>query len=63
MRDQQLFMNGRAMQAAIHGHAALRADDRMKGPAVICEMDSTTPIHVGHVGDSDDFGCLLLQPD
>jgi len=47
----------------MYDRAGLRAGDRVKGPAVICEMDSTTLIHVGHVGEVDDIGCILIQPD
>jgi N-methylhydantoinase A len=63
VRDHELFMGGRMMPAAIYDRAALRAGDKVKGPAVICEMDSTTLIHVGHVGEVDDFGCILIRPD
>jgi N-methylhydantoinase A len=63
VRDHELFMDGRAMPAAIYDRAGLKAGDKVKGPAVICEMDSTTLIHVGHVGEVDDFGCILIRPD
>ncbi|MFN7397815.1 MAG: hydantoinase/oxoprolinase family protein [Sandaracinobacter sp.] len=63
VRDHELFMDGRVMPAAIYDRAKLKAGDKVKGPAVICEMDSTTLVHVGHVGEVDDFGCILIRPD
>lgn len=63
LRDHELFMDGKAMPAVIYDRAKLKAGDKVKGPAVICEMDSTTLIHAGHVGDVDDFGCILIRPD
>jgi N-methylhydantoinase A len=63
VRDHELFMDGRAMPATLYDRAALRAGDRVPGPAIICEMDSTTLVHAGHVGEVDDFGCILIRPD
>ncbi len=63
LRDHELFMDGRVMPAAMYDRGRLKAGDTMKGPAIICEMDSTTPVHAGHVGELDDFGCILIRPD
>lgn len=63
VRDHELFMDGRVMPAVIYDRAKLKAGDKVKGPAVICEMDSTTLVHAGHVGEVDDFGCILIRPD
>ncbi len=63
VRDHELFMDGRVMPAAIYDRAKLRSGDKVKGPAVVCEMDSTTLIHAGHVGEVDAFGCILIRPE
>jgi N-methylhydantoinase A len=62
VRDHELFMDGRVMPAAIYDRSKLMAGDKVKGPAVVCEMDSTTLIHAGHVGEVDAFGCILIRP-
>ncbi|MGL6043482.1 MAG: hydantoinase/oxoprolinase family protein, partial [Sandaracinobacteroides sp.] len=62
LRDHSLFMDGREMAAQIYDRAGLRAGDKVKGPAVVIEMDSTTLIHAGHVGEVDAFGCILIRP-
>jgi N-methylhydantoinase A len=63
LRDHSLYMEGREMAAAIYERAKLRAGDRVPGPAIVVEMDSTTLIHAGHVGEIDDFGCILIRPE
>jgi N-methylhydantoinase A len=62
LRDHELFMDGRAMPATLYDRARLKAGDAIKGPAIVCEMDSTTLVHAGHVAEVDAFGCLLIRP-
>ncbi|MFN7176293.1 MAG: hydantoinase/oxoprolinase family protein [Thermaurantiacus sp.] len=63
VRDHQLWMNGAAREAAIFDRARLRAGDIIRGPAIVTEMDSTTLIHVGHTGEVDPFGNILIRPE
>ena len=44
MRDHTLWMDGREQAAVIYDRAKLRAGDVIPGPAIVCEMDSTTLI-------------------
>jgi N-methylhydantoinase A len=61
--DHKLWMDGREQDAIIYDRARLRAGDRITGPAIITEMDSTTLVHSGHVATVDDFGNLLINPE
>jgi N-methylhydantoinase A len=63
LRDHSLFMEGREMDAIIYDRSKLRAGDKVKGPAIVIEMDSTTLIHNAHVGEADSFGCILIRPE
>jgi N-methylhydantoinase A len=63
LREHSLFMDGREMAAAIYDRAKLKAGDKVRGPAVVIEMDSTTLIHNAHVGEVDSFGCILIRPE
>ncbi len=63
LRDHELWMDGRAQAAAIYDRARLRAGDRVPGPAIICEMDSTTLVHAGHFASVDSFGNILIRPE
>ena len=63
VRDHQLWMDGRAMDAAIYDRSRLRAGDVVRGPAVVTEMDSTTLIHAGCAGTIDHMGNILIRPE
>ena len=49
--------------ATIYDRALLKAGNRISGPAIICEMDSTTLVLNGHVADVDAFANILINPE
>jgi len=61
MRDHTLWMDGREQAAVIYDRALLRAGDMIPGPAIVCEMDSTTLIESGCVGTVDAVGNILIN--
>jgi N-methylhydantoinase A len=63
VRDHEVWMDGAARAAVIYDRSKLRAGDIIKGPAVVTEMDSTTLIHLGHAGEVDPFGNILIRPE
>ena len=52
----------RRAPATVYDRARLEAGNRVPGPAVVTEMDSTTLILPDHVGEVDRYGNLLLRP-
>jgi N-methylhydantoinase A len=58
----KVFADGREHPANIYDRALLRAGDRIMGPAVVTEMDSTTMILPGHVGQVDEVGNIIINP-
>jgi N-methylhydantoinase A len=60
--DTKVYANGKSHAAKIYDRSLLKADDRIKGPAVVTEMDSTTLILPDHVGEIDDVGNIIIQP-
>ena len=62
VRDHEVWMDGAVRPAVIYDRSKLRAGDRVPGPAIVTEMDSTTLIHLGHTGVVDDFGNILINP-
>ncbi|RMF07673.1 MAG: hydantoinase/oxoprolinase family protein [Alphaproteobacteria bacterium] len=62
IRDHQVYMDGTMRDAVIYDRARLRAGDRIPGPAIVIEMDSTTLILNDHVGEVDRFGNILINP-
>jgi len=58
----EVFVDGQARAANIYDRAKLKAGDRIEGPAIVVEMDSTTLILPGHVGEIDAVGSILIRP-
>ncbi len=58
----QVWIGGREHPAQIYDRALLRAGDRIAGPAIVTEMDSTTLILDGHSGAVDEVGNILVRP-
>ncbi|MGK4495693.1 hypothetical protein ACSLVN_28180, partial [Klebsiella pneumoniae] len=56
IRDHEVWMDGRLQPAVIYDRAKLLAGDVIPGPAIVCEMDSTTLIESGCVGTVDAVG-------
>ena len=61
--DHKLWMDGREQDAMIYDRAKLKSGDRIPGPAIVTEMDSTTLVHSGHVATVDAFGNILINPE
>jgi N-methylhydantoinase A len=62
MRDHEMWMDGGLQQGAIYDRSKLRAGDRIPGPAIVIEMDSTTLIETGCVATVDAVGNILINP-
>ncbi|GGA56141.1 hydantoinase/oxoprolinase family protein [Sphingomonas psychrolutea] len=62
LRDHILWMDGAEQAAAIYDRSKLRAGDRIVGPAVVVEMDSTTLIETRHIATVDAVGNILINP-
>jgi N-methylhydantoinase A len=57
-----IWVDGAPVDATIYARPQLKADDRIPGPAIVTEMDATTLILPGHVGEIDRFGNILIRP-
>jgi N-methylhydantoinase A len=60
LRDHKIYMDGKMQSAVIYDRAKLKQGDKIKGPAIVCEMDSTTLIHTGCVAKVDAYGNILI---
>ncbi len=61
--DQEVWMDGRTQSATIYDRSKLRAGDKVRGPAVVTEMDATTLILSGHIAEVDTTGNILINPE
>ena len=57
-----IFVDGRDHGAVIYDRSQFRHGDRIVGPAIVTEMDSTTLILPNHAGDVDGVGDILINP-
>ncbi|OYQ31658.1 5-oxoprolinase [Niveispirillum lacus] len=62
VRDHVLWADGKEHPAVIYDRAKLKAGDFITGPAIICEMDSTTVLLPDHGAEVDDYGLILIRP-
>jgi N-methylhydantoinase A len=57
-----IWVDDASQDATVYERAKLRAGDRVDGPAIVTEMDSTTLVLPGHTGAVDRFGNMLIRP-
>jgi N-methylhydantoinase A len=62
VQDTRVFADGDWHAAKIYDRAKLLAGNRIPGPAIVTEMDSTALILPGHVGIVDKVGNILIWP-
>jgi len=60
---QKSYMEGKDVTAIVYDRAKLKAGNKVAGPAIVMEMDSTTVILPKHTGHVDKSGCILIYPD
>ncbi len=61
--NQKIFVADEACKADVYDRSLLKSGNRIAGPAIIVEMDSTTLILPGHTGEVDTHGNILIRPD
>ncbi len=63
VEQHRVYFGGNAEQTVIYDRSKLRAGNRITGPAVVTQKDSTTIIHPGHTGEVDQYLNILIRPD
>ena len=61
--QSKVYYDGQHHDAIIFDRALLKAGDRVSGPAIVTEMDSTTLVLPGCTGEVDAVGNLLIRLD
>jgi N-methylhydantoinase A len=59
---QSAYLEGRSQDATVYDRARLKSGNRIPGPAIVIEMDSTTLILPGHSGEIDEYGNIMIRP-
>jgi N-methylhydantoinase A len=61
--EHEVYAGRKRRAAKIYDRAKLLCGNRIAGPAVIMEMDSTSLILPNHTGEVDRYGNILINPD
>ena len=62
LQNTQIYAEGQWRDGAIYDRAKLQPNNRIMGPAVVTEMDSTSVILPDHVGIVDAVGNIVIWP-
>ena len=62
VRDTKVYIDGQMQKAGIYDRDKLKSGNKIMGPAVIFEMDSTALIHTGCEAKVDPFGNIIINP-
>ena len=57
-----VWMDNEEKSALIYDRQKLLANNKIPGPAIITEMDSTTLVLSGHIAEIDSYGNILINP-
>ncbi|MEM9232597.1 MAG: hydantoinase/oxoprolinase family protein, partial [Pseudomonadota bacterium] len=63
IQPTRIYTDGAWQDGHIHDRAKLQPGNKITGPAIVTEMDSTSVILPGHVGVVDAVGNILIWPD
>ena len=60
--EHRIYFDGKFLSTPIYDRAKLRPGNRMSGPAIVTEMDSTTVVLPGFTGEVDQYLNILIRP-
>lgn len=63
VEQRRVYFNGNFATADVYARGNLTCGNRIAGPAIVVQKDSTTVVHPGHVGEVDDYLNILVYPE
>ncbi len=61
--QHRVFFDGNFLNANVYNRNLLTAGDRISGPAILTQKDTTTVIHPGHAGNVDEYLNVIIRPE
>jgi N-methylhydantoinase A len=61
--EHKIYFDGKFLSTPIYDRAKLQPGNRMTGPAIVTEMDSTTVILPNFAGEVDRYFNILIRPE
>ncbi len=62
LAEEKIYADGEWHQAGIYQRDLLKCGNIIAGPAIVTQLDSTSLILPGHVGEIDAIGNILIRP-
>jgi N-methylhydantoinase A len=63
VEQHRAYFDGSFSSVNVYDRTRLRAGNRIRGPAIVIQMDATTVIHPNHTGEVDEYLNILIRPD
>jgi N-methylhydantoinase A len=63
VEDHKIYREGKWVPAKIYDRGKLRTGNKVPGPAIITEFDSTTVVLPGYTAEIDRFANILINPE
>jgi N-methylhydantoinase A len=63
IEQHRAYFDGSFSSVNVYDRTRLRAGNRVRGPAIVVQMDATTVIHPSHTGEVDEYLNILIKPD
>ena len=61
--EHTIYFDGKFLSTPIYDRAKLQPGNRLAGPAIMTEMDSTTVVLPGFTGEVDRYFNILIRPE
>jgi N-methylhydantoinase A len=61
LRNERVYFGGEWVETPVHDRGGLRPGDKVDGPAIVVQDDTTTVIESGFRGAVDSFGNILIE--
>jgi len=63
VEQHRAYFDGSFVSVNVYDRNRLRAGNRLRGPAIVVQMDATTVIHPDHTGEVDEYLSILFKAD
>jgi len=63
VEQHRAYFDGSFVSVNVYDRNRLRAGNRLRGPAIVVQMDATTVIHPDHTGEVDEYLSILIKAD
>ena len=61
--QHRAYFDGNFVSVNVYERSKLLAGNRLRGPAIVVQMDATTVIHPNHTGEVDEYLNIVIRPD